>query len=164
MSVSSTTDNASFNSARPRATLTTANVGEDDDEPPICGYTHARNTSKPEEIPVRTLEPVSPPAENDPPVAYESFAEGYDAAGNTLETGNKFSFRHIGSWFRSISSQAAGPTPTYKQSLIASARYTPLNVCLLFIPVSWALHFTHQSPTLIFVFSALGIIPLAALL
>ncbi|ESK91100.1 calcium ion transporter [Moniliophthora roreri MCA 2997] len=57
-----------------------------------------------------------------------------------------------------------GPTPTYRQSAIAAIRYTPLNICLLFIPVSWALHFTHQSDTLIFVFSALGIIPLAALL
>lgn len=42
--------------------------------------------------------------------------------------------------------------------------YTPLNICLLFIPVSWALHYTHQSATLVFIFSALGIIPLAALL
>lgn len=42
--------------------------------------------------------------------------------------------------------------------------YTPLNLCLLFIPVSWALHYTHQSATLVFVFSALGIVPLAALL
>ncbi|EEB91843.1 hypothetical protein MPER_09734 [Moniliophthora perniciosa FA553] len=55
-------------------------------------------------------------------------------------------------------------TPTYRQSIIAAIRYTPLNICLLFIPVSWALHFTHQSDTLVFVFSALGIIPLAALL
>lgn len=57
-----------------------------------------------------------------------------------------------------------GPRPTYKASALASIKYTPLNICLLFIPVSWALHFTHQSATLIFVFSALGIIPLAALL
>ena len=46
----------------------------------------------------------------------------------------------------------------------ATVRYTPLNFCLLFIPVSWALHYTHQSATLIFVFSCMGIIPLAALL
>lgn len=57
-----------------------------------------------------------------------------------------------------------GPSPTYKQSLRAALKYTPLNVLLLFIPVSWALHFTHQSPTLIFIFSALGLVPLAALL
>lgn len=57
-----------------------------------------------------------------------------------------------------------GPMPTYRESLKAALRYTPLNVLLLFIPVSWALHFTHQSPTLIFVFSALGLVPLAALL
>ncbi|KAG6867436.1 hypothetical protein C0993_002766 [Termitomyces sp. T159_Od127] len=57
-----------------------------------------------------------------------------------------------------------GPKPTYKSSVIAAIKYTPLNVCLVFIPVSWALHFTHQNPTIVFVFSALGIIPLAALL
>ena len=57
-----------------------------------------------------------------------------------------------------------GPEPTYAASFKATVRYTPLNFCLLFIPVSWALHYTHQSATLIFVFSCLGIIPLAALL
>ncbi len=57
-----------------------------------------------------------------------------------------------------------GPEPSYRASFLATLRYTPLNFCLLFIPVSWALHYTHQSATLIFVFSCLGIIPLAALL
>ncbi|KAF8917384.1 Sodium/calcium exchanger protein-domain-containing protein [Mucidula mucida] len=57
-----------------------------------------------------------------------------------------------------------GPDPTFIASFKAAATYTPLNLCLLFIPVSWALHYTHQSDTLVFVFSALGIIPLAALL
>ncbi|KAJ3569226.1 hypothetical protein NP233_g5193 [Leucocoprinus birnbaumii] len=57
-----------------------------------------------------------------------------------------------------------GPTPTYLQSFKEVVRYTPLNVLLVFIPVSWALHFTHQNPTLIFVFSALGLVPLAAIL
>ncbi|KAK7047485.1 hypothetical protein VNI00_006716 [Paramarasmius palmivorus] len=57
-----------------------------------------------------------------------------------------------------------GPVPTYLQSFRAAITYTPLNICLLFIPVSWALHYTHQSATIIFVFSCLGIIPLAAIL
>lgn len=57
-----------------------------------------------------------------------------------------------------------GPPPTFWQSCKATVKYTPLNICLLFIPVSWALHYTHQSATLIFIFSCLGIIPLAALL
>ncbi|EKM77745.1 hypothetical protein AGABI1DRAFT_61323 [Agaricus bisporus var. burnettii JB137-S8] len=57
-----------------------------------------------------------------------------------------------------------GPQPTYAQSIKAAIKYSPLNVLLLFIPVSWALHFTHQNPTLVFVFSALGLVPLAALL
>ncbi|KDR70211.1 hypothetical protein GALMADRAFT_76464 [Galerina marginata CBS 339.88] len=62
------------------------------------------------------------------------------------------------------STRYIGPRPTYRGSLLAMLHYTPLNILLLFIPVSWALHFTHQSPTLIFIFSCLGIIPLAALL
>ncbi|PFH51602.1 hypothetical protein AMATHDRAFT_142145 [Amanita thiersii Skay4041] len=57
-----------------------------------------------------------------------------------------------------------GPPPTYLASAKATLKYSPLNLCLLFIPVSWALHYTHQSPTLVFVFSALAIVPLAALL
>jgi Ca2+:H+ antiporter len=56
------------------------------------------------------------------------------------------------------------PPPTYRASFHAAFRYSPLNILLLCIPVSWALHHAHQTPTLIFVFSALGIIPLAALL
>ncbi|RDB30085.1 Vacuolar calcium ion transporter [Hypsizygus marmoreus] len=61
-------------------------------------------------------------------------------------------------------SKPVGPRPNYKASALAAIKYTPLNFCLVFIPISWALHFTHQSATLVFVFSALGIIPLAALL
>lgn len=57
-----------------------------------------------------------------------------------------------------------GPQPTYRASVINTLKYSPLNICLLFIPVSWALHFTHQSATIVFVFSALAIVPLAALL
>ncbi|TFK64541.1 calcium/proton exchanger [Pluteus cervinus] len=57
-----------------------------------------------------------------------------------------------------------GPSPTYLQSFKAIITYSPLNVCLAFIPISWALAFTHQNSTLVFIFSCLGIIPLAALL
>ncbi|TEB27931.1 calcium/proton exchanger [Coprinellus micaceus] len=56
------------------------------------------------------------------------------------------------------------PAPRTFQSFLALVRFNWLNLLLLFIPVSWALHYTHQSSTLIFVFSALAIIPLAALL
>lgn len=58
-----------------------------------------------------------------------------------------------------------GPPPTYLESVKATLRYSPLNFCLVFIPVSWGLHYgTHGQETITFVFSALGIIPLAALL
>lgn len=63
-----------------------------------------------------------------------------------------------------MSKRPSGPRPTYYASFMAALRYTSINILLLCIPVSWALHFTHQSPTLIFVFSGLGIVPLAALL
>lgn len=57
-----------------------------------------------------------------------------------------------------------GPRPTYMQSFKAIIMYNYLNILLVFIPVSWAMHYSHQSPTLTFVFSCLAIIPLAALL
>lgn len=58
-----------------------------------------------------------------------------------------------------------GPPPSYWDSIKATLRYSPLNFCLVFIPVSWGLHYgTHGQDTIVFVFSALGIIPLAALL
>jgi Ca2+:H+ antiporter len=57
-----------------------------------------------------------------------------------------------------------GPAPSYGRSLINIIKFSPLNILLAFIPISWALHFTHQSDTIIFVTSALAIMPLAALL
>ena len=57
-----------------------------------------------------------------------------------------------------------GPSPGYLLSVKNALLYSPLNILLLFIPVSWALHWTHQSDTVIFVVSALAIVPLAALL
>ncbi|TFK26082.1 calcium ion transporter [Coprinopsis marcescibilis] len=57
-----------------------------------------------------------------------------------------------------------GPRPTYMESVKAALFYSYLNILLAFIPVSWAMYYTDQNPTLIFVFSCLAIIPLAALL
>ncbi|CAG8534110.1 13283_t:CDS:2, partial [Acaulospora colombiana] len=57
-----------------------------------------------------------------------------------------------------------GPAPNYARSFINIFKFSPLNILLAFIPVSWALHFTHQSDTLIFATSALSVLPLAALL
>ncbi|BGP38614.1 hypothetical protein JCM10450v2_002563 [Rhodotorula kratochvilovae] len=54
--------------------------------------------------------------------------------------------------------------PGWRSSLINIAKYSWLNVLLVFVPVSWACHFTNQSPTLIFVVSFIAIVPLAALL
>lgn len=58
-------------------------------------------------------------------------------------------------------------SPTYRSSLRALAMYSPINILLVFIPLSFALHYTadlHHQDVVLFVFSALGIIPLAGLL
>ncbi|KAH7333849.1 Sodium/calcium exchanger protein-domain-containing protein [Rhizoctonia solani] len=60
--------------------------------------------------------------------------------------------------------QKLAPAPTWTLSAVNIMKYSYLNLLLVFVPVSWALHFTHQSPTIIFIFSFLAIIPLAALL
>ncbi|KAF9649535.1 calcium/proton exchanger [Thelephora ganbajun] len=57
-----------------------------------------------------------------------------------------------------------GPSPGYLASLKNALLHSPLNILLLFIPVSWAPRWTHQPDTVIFVVSALAIVPLAALL
>ncbi|KAF8349146.1 Calcium/proton exchanger [Amanita rubescens] len=62
-----------------------------------------------------------------------------------------------------------GRAPGFLASLLAVAKSSWLNLMLVFIPVSWALHFALPSSfqnkdTLVFVFSFLAIIPLAKLL
>jgi Ca2+:H+ antiporter len=57
-----------------------------------------------------------------------------------------------------------GPRPTAMESLKTTITYSYLNLLLLFIPVSWGLHYSDQNSTLVFVFSCLAIVPLAALL
>ncbi|EGG08244.1 uncharacterized protein MELLADRAFT_85068 [Melampsora larici-populina 98AG31] len=55
--------------------------------------------------------------------------------------------------------------PTYKESINAIVRSSWLNVLLVFIPISWALHFaTPNADVAIFITSMLAIIPLAKLL
>jgi hypothetical protein len=39
-----------------------------------------------------------------------------------------------------------------------------VNYMLVFIPISWALHFTHQNSVIVFIFSMFAVVPLAALL
>ncbi|KAG8986750.1 hypothetical protein FRB90_003810 [Tulasnella sp. 427] len=56
------------------------------------------------------------------------------------------------------------PPPTLRTSLVNIATYSYINVMLVFVPVAWAVHFSHQTDTVIFVFSFLAIVPLAALL
>ena len=57
-----------------------------------------------------------------------------------------------------------GPAPAYGRSVLNVVSFSPLTILLVFIPISWALHWTHQSAVVIFTTSSLAIIPLAALL
>ncbi|ETW83093.1 H+/Ca2+ exchanger Vxc1-like protein [Heterobasidion irregulare TC 32-1] len=57
-----------------------------------------------------------------------------------------------------------GDAPTAWRSIMAVVTSSYINILLIFIPVSWAMHFANMSDTLIFVFSFLAIIPLAKLL
>ncbi|SGY16660.1 BQ5605_C012g06942 [Microbotryum silenes-dioicae] len=57
-----------------------------------------------------------------------------------------------------------GKPPGWRTSGMNIIKYSWLNVLLVFIPVSWAMHFSHQGSTITFVMSFLAIIPLAALL
>ncbi|KIK57255.1 hypothetical protein GYMLUDRAFT_46514 [Collybiopsis luxurians FD-317 M1] len=61
-------------------------------------------------------------------------------------------------------SRPVGPAPTMLQSFRSILFSSWLNLLLLCIPVSWALHFASDNDTLIFVFSFFAIIPLAKLL
>lgn len=63
-----------------------------------------------------------------------------------------------------IPTRPVGPAPSYGRSFINVFKFSPLNILLAFIPVSWALHFAHQSDAIVFATSALSILPLAALL
>lgn len=59
-----------------------------------------------------------------------------------------------------ISSKTPSLTTCFRNILL----YSWINILLVFIPIAWAMEFTHKSDTLIFVFCFLSIIPLAALL
>jgi hypothetical protein len=54
--------------------------------------------------------------------------------------------------------------PTWKRSAVNTLKYSWLSVLLIFLPISWALHFATSNDTAIFVTSGLAIIPLAGLL
>ncbi|KAG6885141.1 hypothetical protein C0992_005406, partial [Termitomyces sp. T32_za158] len=146
-------------------------VGEDEDEPPSSGSLSRTSEVKPKPRDVLSLFTNEVGQEDAvhsvaAPVAEEKQTVAGDPEGGAAPRTDQLNGR-TGSRLSTLFQPAqpiAGPKPTYKSSAVAAITYTPLNVCLLFIPVSWALHYTHQSPTIIFVFSALGIIPLAALL
>jgi hypothetical protein len=80
----------------------------------------------------------------------------------------RFRFPHLSKRSRLralfIPTRTIGPAPAYGRSIINVFTFSPLIILLVFIPISWALHWTHQSDVIIFTTSSLAIIPLAALL
>ncbi len=86
------------------------------------------------------------------------------SSGTSISTSHGDQVTDLGDKERGECESVRDSAPSHSASLLSALRYTPLNILLLCIPVSWALHYAAQSATLIFVFSALGIVPLAALL
>ncbi|GAA5888523.1 hypothetical protein JCM6882_008983 [Rhodosporidiobolus microsporus] len=63
-----------------------------------------------------------------------------------------------------VSERPIKKEPGVKDSLRNIVFASWINLLILALPVGWALHFTHQDDTVIFVFTFLAIIPLAKLL
>ena len=164
---------------RPSSALPAALIAEDDDEPPSSGPSHRSSQVTPppgvglKQTPTdgATLTPTTAPPSGKLavlseklPFATSSRPVDVDGVQATIVPATRGAAIKARLRMLFTPTKPLGPEPTYRASAIATIRYTPLNFCLLFIPVSWALHYSHQSPTMIFVFSCLGIIPLAALL
>ncbi|KIO20935.1 hypothetical protein M407DRAFT_15889 [Tulasnella calospora MUT 4182] len=50
--------------------------------------------------------------------------------------------------------------PGWWSSFVKTVTHSWLNLLLVFLPVAWALHFTHVNPRITFAFAILGIVPL----
>ncbi|KAF9016276.1 calcium/proton exchanger [Hymenopellis radicata] len=61
-------------------------------------------------------------------------------------------------------SELRGHSPGYFASLKSAATYSWVNALLVFNPVAWALHYTHQTDGAVFAMALLGVIPLAGML
>ncbi|KAJ3553114.1 hypothetical protein NM688_g3786 [Phlebia brevispora] len=157
--------------------ITTAEILEEDDEPP-GSCRGSRNTE------------VTPPGEADitGPLFHQNLNKYHEIArsgfNEDIDSSTSMrSVRHIemslpqsqgqspGIAYRAripdlqtllTPSRPLGASPGYLRSLKSAITYSPLNVLLVFIPVSWALHLARASDTLTFVCSALAIVPLAA--
>jgi len=172
MGESFTLSDAATHSSESRPTLPSS-VAEDDDEPPSSGLSdrpfEVKQTSNEPDVQVFCSHNTVDQEKHDPTGHAIVAPVNLDAAVTTHSQPTGLLRRPIiskESRLRALFTpvHSVGPRPTYSASFMAALKYTPLNLCLLFIPVSWALHYMHQSATLIFIFSCLGIVPLAALL
>lgn len=134
-------------------------VADDEDEPPGCSGLHSRTSFLSQDVVNQDIKSVSPTIEEE--VVGVGLSEKSEPTPQRV-VGKVHWADRLRTLFRPA--HPIGPIPGYRASMKAAVMYTPLNICLLFIPVSWALHYTDQNHTLVFVFSALAILPLAALL
>lgn len=155
-----------------------ANTEEDDDEPP--GSTHHSRTPRGSEVTTTVVvDPIESPklkSDSQPAGSHTLAREAIFNASTTISPHSAINAArsHTRQEQRNshtrmarlrtlfVPSHPVGPSPGFGPSLKSAITYTPLNICLAFIPVSWALHYSHQSDTLTFICSSLAIVPLAA--
>lgn len=162
---SDSSNNAS--NAPRRSTLPISSVpNDDDDEPPCSGHSPAvifEETSPDQHVIATSSSPEkSPPSGRTATVSSTVLAATPAFVDKERGVARITPANRLRILF--TPTHELGPSPGYLASMKNVLLYSPLNILLLFIPVSWALHWTHQSDTVIFVVSALAIVPLAALL
>ncbi|KAI0266297.1 hypothetical protein BGY98DRAFT_1191472 [Russula aff. rugulosa BPL654] len=67
-------------------------------------------------------------------------------------------------WRRHKREKPLGEAPGIRESIIAIIKTSWLNTLLIFVPLSWIFRYVKLSNTLVFIFSFLGVVPLAKLL
>lgn len=129
---------------------------------PLTEHVRVQDTKDPS---VNLVSPVSPGASGSSGLVRRTTTRKSSAPTN--KSVNQPVLQRIGTTLSSmlIPEHKVGKPPGIWKELRAIALGSWINVLLVFIPVSWALHFaTPDNYTLVFVFSFLAIIPLAKLL
>ena len=156
---------ANVNASLPQPAL--ASLTDEEEEPPSSGLPHAHQ----EQVTInRGIEGGTPSESANAVIPRSRFSGAADPEKQPVSAAvhhdddpvARTRFSRLSTLFKPT--YPLGPKPTYKASLRAIVLYSPLNIFLVFIPISWALHHAHQSAIIVFVTSALAIIPLAALL
>ncbi|KAF7760181.1 hypothetical protein Agabi119p4_10857 [Agaricus bisporus var. burnettii] len=138
----------------------TSLFGEDEDEPPICGSSHPRSTQVERQSSSKsTIIPV--PEEGDGKRVSDDKA---DIEVNLIPV-KRVPLEILQETLVEDSLSRKEPDLEHGGARLVNFVHSSPQLDLSGLnQLSWALHFTHQNPTLVFVFSALGLVPLAALL